>query len=780
MDKKNDYDNLSQGAADHADFESQLGHFLNISGTPTLVKDSHSRILIANDAACQILGLPRAALIGKTLAEELPTDEIEHFLSIDRQVLETGVPHTCEEKLTGATGHTHIVITTKTRHVDARGLRYVVAVFMDITDQKKNAERLRFQGQMLDAIAQAVISTDTRGLITYWNRAAEEIYGYRAEEVIGRPIYEVTVPQTSEQQAQEIMRQLTAGLSWSGEFMVKRRDGTTFFAQVLNMPMTDSAGMLTGILGVSADITESNIEKKRAELALARTTELLERTGELAKIGGWQIDLSTMKLSWSSQTFRIAELEPPNEPDLEGGINIFAPEARPIIAAAIQEAIATGKSYDLELPIITAKGNHRWVQTQGFAEIQNGKSVRLYGTFQDITERKQAEAARYLLESQLGQSQKLQAIGTLAGGVAHDFNNIIANILGNVNLAICEVDSKSGALGSLKEIEKSAKRARALVQQLLAFSRQQPVAREKNLLAPIVIEVARLMKSNLPKNIQLTTEIRSPEATALLDATQIEQALLNITTNAVHAIDNRPGKIRIVLEVVTMTETLLASHASLKLFKPGEDCIRIVVEDNGPGIDAKTLERIFEPFFTTKKVNTGTGLGLSVVHGIVEAHQGSMIVESEPEIRTAFLLYLVAAEIRPAENSAPGRETHILFIDDEESMVSLVKIYLERLGYRVSGYLQAENALQFLRENPGAIDLVITDFNMPGISGLDVAKAVHDIRPGLKVALASGYIDDSLNAQVARSGVEVVIPKADGMESFCDAVERLLKKPVAG
>ena len=212
MDKKNKSDNSPQGHSVHADFEGQLGHFLNISGTPILVKDSHSRILIANDTACQILGLPRSAILGKTLAEELPTDEMEHFLRIDRQVLETGIPHTCEEKLTGATGNTHTVITTKTRHVDAQGNRYVIAVFMDITDRKKNAERLRFQGQMLDAITQSVISTDTGGLITYWNRAAEEMYGYRAEEVIGRPIYEITVPQTSEQQAHEIMQQLAAGL----------------------------------------------------------------------------------------------------------------------------------------------------------------------------------------------------------------------------------------------------------------------------------------------------------------------------------------------------------------------------------------------------------------------------------------------------------------------------------------------------------------------------------------------------------------------------------------
>ncbi|AFM12988.1 hybrid sensor histidine kinase/response regulator [Turneriella parva] len=1009
--------------------EAQLGHFLNISGTPTLVKDSASRILIANDAACEILGMQREAIIGKVLIEELPADEIEHFLRIDRLVLETGVPHTCEEKLTGATGKTHTVITTKTRHVDDQGKRYLVVVFMDITGQRQSADRVRFQGQMLDAIGQAVISTDTAGFITYWNHAAEEIYGYKSEEVIGRPIYEVTVPQASDQQAHEIMQQLAAGNSWSGEFEVKRRDGTTFLAQVLNLPMTNTEGALIGIMGVSADITESksareakrladqmlekafsaspvgmalvgldgrflrvnaalcrivgmteaeltatnfpaithpddvardsqalrdmlegrrdryftekqyrhkdghwvpvqlsvsavrsdtgsplqfvsimqditdrkrvenaarfqaqllnaisqsvigndpqgNItflnkaaeelygysareaigmsvidltmpkmsheqaqeiltrlakrepwsgeflvtrrdgrtfiaqvhnapitdhagkligiigvssditERKRAETELRRTSELLERTGALAKTGGWQVDLESMKLTWTQETFRIAERDSAVEPALDEGINLFAPEARDTIAKAVEAAMTEGTPYDLQLPIITEKGRHKWVQTQGFAEKKDGKVIRIYGTFQDITAAKLADEKREALETQLRQSRKLQAIGTLAGGIAHDFNNIIASILGNVSLAIDETDERSEARHSLREIEKSAARARALVQQLLAFSRQQPVARRNTLIAPIVIEVARLIKSNLPETIQLVTEIRNPAAVALVDTTQIEQALLNITTNAMQALQARPGRIVLVLETVTMTDDLRERHVQLKTINTGTACTRIVVEDNGPGIAANTLERIFEPFFTTKGVNEGTGLGLSVVHGIVEAHQGVMVVESEPGVRTAFSLYLVSGEktaTGPDENHAATKAGekhggHIVFIDDEESMVRLVKIYLQRLGYRVSGYMHAEDALQALRENPDDIDLVISDFNMPGTSGIQVAKEAHKIRSDLKVALASGYVDESMKAQVASAGIELIIPKADGMELFCNTVELLLSK----
>jgi len=1011
------------------DFEGQLGHFLNVSGTPTLVKDSESRIIIANDAACAILGLARADVIGKTLAEELPADEMAHFLRVDRMVLETGAPHTCEETLTSVTGKTHTVITTKTRHTDTQGNHYVVVVFMDITEQRRASDQLRFQGQMLDAVGQAVISTDTTGAITYWNHAAEEIYGYKAAEVIGRPIYEVTVPQTSDQQAHEIMQQLASGRSWTGEFMVRRRDGTTFLAQVLNLPMTDAEGKLIGIMGVSADITanksaieakriadqmldkafsaspvgmalvgldgkfirvnaslcrivgmtenelvqtgfpaithpddvardsqalrdmldgkrdkyytekqyrhkeghwvpvqlsvsavrsetgaplqfvsimqditdrkrvetaarfqaqllnaigqavigtdvQGNItflnqaaeklygysareaigrsaieitvpkmseeqahqimaqlannqpwsgeflvcrrdgtafyaqvhnapitdhsgkligiigvssditERKRSETQLRRMSELLEKAGALAKIGGWEVDIETMKLSWTAETFRIADRASPIEPPLEEGINLFAPEARATIAAAVQAAIDKGTPYDLELPIITEKGNHKWVQTQGFAEMANGKTVRIYGTFQDITEKKRAEEAHAALETQLRQSQKLQAIGTLAGGIAHDFNNIIANILGNVSLALDETDPSSEARHSLREIEKSAARARALVQQLLAFSRQQPVARRNNLLAPIILEVARLIKSNLPESIELTTEIRAPEAVALVDTTQIEQALLNIMTNAAQALNGRAGRIRLTLDVVTITDALRNKHAQLKAFAAGTLCTRITTEDNGPGIEASTLERIFEPFFTTKGVSEGTGLGLSVVHGIVEAHQGAMVVESEPEVRTAFSLYLAAAEkaaVDAHDTAAQAERSvksggHVLFIDDEESMVRLVKIYLQRLGYRVSGYVQAEDALQVLRENPSDFDLVISDFNMPGTSGIRVAKEVHSIRADLRVALASGYVDESLKAQVANAGIELVIPKADGMELFCNTVELLLSK----
>jgi two-component system cell cycle sensor histidine kinase/response regulator CckA len=371
---------------------------------------------------------------------------------------------------------------------------------------------------------------------------------------------------------------------------VTRRDGTTFYAQVHNAPITDHAGKLIGIIWVSSDITE----RKRAETELRRTSELLERTGTLTKAGGWQVDLESMKLTWTQETFRIAERENPVEPPLEEGINLFAPEARDTIAKAVQAAMADGTPYDLQLPIITEKGNRKWVQTQGFAETTGGKVVRIYGTFQDITAAKLAEEKREALERRLRQSQKLQAIGTLAGGIAHDFNNIIASILGNVSLAIDETDANSEARHSLREIEKSAARARALVQQLLAFSRQQPVARRNTLIAPIVIEVARLIKSNLPDHIQLATAIRNPEAVALVDTTQIEQALLNVTTNAVQALQARPGKIGLVLETVTVTDDLRESHVQLRTFNTGA---------HAPALSSKTMGLASRPVRSNASLN---------------------------------------------------------------------------------------------------------------------------------------------------------------------------------
>ncbi|MBL0124383.1 MAG: response regulator [Betaproteobacteria bacterium] len=404
--------------------------------------------------------------------------------------------------------------------------------------------------------------------------------------------------------------------------------------------------------------------------------------------------------------------------------------------------------------------------------------------------RTKAEAARAFLETQLRESQKMEAIGTLAGGIAHDFNNILATILGNVELARQDMSASSLALESLAEIRKAGSRARDLVQQILSFSRRQPTERKPIALAPVIEESVQLLRSTLPARIEVDVHCDADLPTVLADATQIQQVLINLCTNAMHAIGERPGRIGIRLDALMLDNTLMQAHPALHALCARQPChaVRLAVSDDGCGMDAAMLERIFEPFYTTRQVDEGTGLGLSVVHGIVQTHEGAIIVESQPGKGSTFTVYLpatVAAEqplpkMQMPEVSAPASIAadahggkHILYLDDDESLVFLVSRLLERSGHRISGHTDQREALDALRADPNAFDLVVTDYNMPGMSGLDVARAVRTIRADLPVAIASGFIDETLQSQAEGAGVRELIFKANAVEELCEAFARL-------
>ena len=393
----------------------------------------------------------------------------------------------------------------------------------------------------------------------------------------------------------------------------------------------------------------------------------------------------------------------------------------------------------------------------------------------DISERKRAEAARVLLESQLRESQKMEALGTLAGGIAHDFNNALAAIAGNSELARQDVGPGHIALESLGEINKAARRAKDLVQQILAFSRRQPLLRKPTTLSLVVLESARLVRATLPAGVSLKVECKPDTPAVLADASQIKQILLNLCGNAIQAVQDqgRPGVVEVRLEVYAQAE----ARGDLQ---PGRYAC-LTVQDNGPGMDEATRARIFEPFFTTKPMGKGTGLGLSVVHGIVKAHEASIEVESPPGEGSTFHICFpavdapVAAATTAAVAATPanGQGKHILYIDDEEAILLLMHRLLERQGYRVSTFTSPEKALAAARADPAQFDLAVTDYNMPGMSGLNVAIALRDIRADLSVVLASGYITEELRANAPAAGISELIYKPDTVDELCEAVARI-------
>jgi two-component system, cell cycle sensor histidine kinase and response regulator CckA len=527
---------------------------------------------------------------------------------------------------------------------------------------------------------------------------------------------------------------------------------------------------------VVSDITE----RKAIQEKLRHSESLLQTAGKMAQVGGWAIKLPHNHLMWSDEICAILDFPKGTVPPLAEALSLYSPASYEIISRAIKSCGRDGTPFDCELELFTAKRRRLHVRAIGQAvRDEFGTVTGIEGAFQDITDRKKAEQAQASLEAQLRESQKMEAIGTLAGGIAHDFNNILGTILGNAELARQDAGANWQALVSLQEIQKAGHRARDLVQQILSFSRRQPTSRRVISLPSVVEESVRLLRAALGGAVRIDFHCAVDTPSIVADPTQVEQVLLNLGTNAAYAMEGRSGSIDIRVEAATLDEASAQFDLNLR---PGRYA-RVVVSDTGHGMDAATQRRIFEPFFTTKPVGKGTGLGLSVAHGIMQAHEGAIVVHSEPGRGSSLELYFPRAEtvvhaLAAMEDASPASEghgKHIVYIDDDEAQVFLIKRMLERWGYRVSAYLEQREALDALLGGDVRFDLVLTDFNMPGISGLEVARAIHDARPDLPVVVVSGYITDELRAQAAAAGVRELISKPHEVEELRDAVQRLLQ-----
>ena len=440
-----------------------------------------------------------------------------------------------------------------------------------------------------------------------------------------------------------------------------------------------------------------------------------------------------------------------------------------------------GEKQRLELALRKVDGAHfdAHLDCMRVAAENAAPMVRMVMT--DISERKEAEADMHRFEAQLRHVQKMESVGTLAGGIAHDFNNILGAILGNVALARDLLGEGHAALAHLNEIQKASVRARNLVRQILTFSRREPQELLTQPLRPIVEETHKLLRATLPTRAELEVMFADAPLHVHADATQIQQVLMNLCTNAWHALEDGAGRIRIGLDSVTLDGGNALHPGGL----PAGPYAHLWVSDTGIGMDAATRERIFEPFFTTKPVGQGTGLGLSVVHGILAAHHGAIEVDSAPGQGSTFHLYLPAVPVEAAAAAvrvtAPepvrGHGEHVLYVDDDETMVVMVEHILERSGYRVSSFHNAHEAIAAVRENPAEFDFVVTDFNMPECSGLDVAHELHDIRPELPVVISSGYITEELRAQARDAGVRGMLEKQNTFEELGGLVGRILSAP---
>jgi signal transduction histidine kinase/CheY-like chemotaxis protein len=388
-------------------------------------------------------------------------------------------------------------------------------------------------------------------------------------------------------------------------------------------------------------------------------------------------------------------------------------------------------------------------------------------------ERRRIEEERASLQAQLVEAQKMEALGTLAGGIAHDFNNILMGILGNVEMAHDDLEPWHPAANHLTEIRRAAHRARDLVQRILTFGRKREPIRRAISMKTVIDDLVLLLRASLPSTIELVVEHGDMPVVVDADASQVHQVLMNLASNAAHAIGHRPGRIVIRDGVVDTARHPVRTQPAL----PEGHYVRVSVSDTGVGMDRETLGRIFEPFFTTKAPGEGTGLGLAVAHGIMQEHHGAITASSAPNEGTRFDLYFPLLErpvpADPADRALPkGSGQHVLLVDDESSIVRVTSRMLERLGYRVSAFESAPRAIEALEASPDDYQVVVSDLTMPEMTGFDLAERIRQIRPGIPILLTSGHPELTDDPRVAL--VDEVLTKPYPTSTLARAVHRLV------
>lgn len=390
-------------------------------------------------------------------------------------------------------------------------------------------------------------------------------------------------------------------------------------------------------------------------------------------------------------------------------------------------------------------------------------------------ERMHLDNRREKLEEQLRQSQKMEALGTLAGGIAHDFNNILSAIYGYTEMTLAALNHDSKEHSNLQQVIAASDRAREMVQQILTFSRKKERGQKPVLLGNIVNEVLKLLQSVLPSAIELKTDIVETSIPVLADPTEIHQIIMNMCTNAIHAMKNEAGTLTISLH-----KTKHPGGTAARLPKSRAGYLALKIQDTGVGIPQEIMHRIFDPYFTTKEKGQGTGLGLSVVHGIVLAHNGDIIVDSTPGLGTTFTIYLPALKVEKLpglklEGVIPGNQEWILFVDDEKTLTQLASQMFPKIGYKVVTCNSGQEALDVFSRNPSRFKLVISDDIMPKLSGIQLAKKLKNIRPDIPVLICTGF-SKKINQPLSQIGIDGYILKPLTSNELSRAIDKLLHK----
>ncbi len=637
------------------------------------------------------------------------------------------------------------------------------------------AQRERYYRTLIFSLHEDILVIDRNYRITDINNTVLQTLGKKRDEVLGRHCYEVShrldVPCHEHGEQCGLRSVFDTGEYCNLHHEHISPDGKKMHIDIAMSPMKDKDGNLTHVVEAARDVTElfktqdalRESERKYRQV-VDYTPDLLYRTDMKGRITF--ISPSVQKLSGYTVEEAVG---------IKMAEEVYAnPEEREIFLAELQK---NGYVENFETKLKRKDGSIWWASTNAHvSKNKNGNVQGVEGITRDITKLKEAEEEQKALKAHLQQAQKMESIGTLAGGIAHDFNNILSPIMIHSEMAKMELPPDSPVQHNLREIYKAGERARDMVKQILTFSRKREGKRAELKITPVIKEALKLLRSTIPTTIDIQQNMEVGSDIVLADPTQIHQIVLNLGTNAAHAMKEKGGTLAVSLVQEDLDSEAAAQHSPD--LNPGS-YLKLTVSDTGSGIDRENMERIFEPYFTTKEVGEGTGMGLAVIHGIVKRYGGDITVESELGKGTTFNIYLprIEADVTPVEEPSvqiPGGAERILFVDDERVAVDAIQPMLENLGYNVTARTSSTEALNAFKNDPNGFDLVITDQTMPNMTGKDLAQKMMSIRPAIPIILCTGYSDQIDKKSAEEMGIRSFIMKPIVMGEMAHTIREIL------
>jgi PAS domain S-box-containing protein len=611
----------------------------------------------------------------------------------------------------------------------------------EITERKRIEETLRASEQrqslLLESSPEPILSYDSKTTIVFVNKAFENLFGWSRNEVLGRQL-DFFIPESEREKTRSVISRIETGETVRG-FETSRltKKGDLLYVQLSASPFFDNERRWAGGIGFLHDVTD----QKRAEEMLRLLAAAVQHSAEAVLISD-----VTGKIIYGNAAFE--EMSGYGWSSLDNIQSFLNFEAEPEKGEELRSALTWQRVWKGSSVIENKDGTQTLVEVTVSPIQVEGRGVSNFVAIcRDVT-------AERRLEEHLQRRQKLDAIGTLAGGIAHDFNNILQPMIGFTEIALDRVKKDPVTVEYLERVLSTAERARSLIRQILAFARPGEGRREPVHVTPVMEDIYKFLRASLPSTLEIRLNVETQSDVVLADETNLHQMIINLCTNAAHAMEGRDGVMTLSLSDFTVDSAMLASHPDLK---EGEYLL-VTVSDTGIGMSREIMAHIFEPFFTTKEKSKGTGLGLSVVHGIVKELGGAISVYSEEGKGSTFKIFIPKTkEVVKAVEKAPQKpligNERILFVDDEADIRDLVKLTLEGLGYRIDVAKNGLEALERLKADISFYDAVITDYTMPGMTGLALAHEVKGLRPALPVILCTGYNESHPGSKL--SGLEL-------------------------